>query len=63
MKWTVQKDGGLVEFLGIDGNCDQMATEKVFVGRGEELKQFCKVLKNPEVQDVLVVGQVGMEKT
>jgi len=34
-----------------------MAAERIFVGRYDELKQFKKVLKDPQGQAVLVVGQ------
>ena len=40
-----------------------MDENKIFVGRKDELKQFAKVLENPEGQAVLVVGQAGMGKT
>jgi energy-coupling factor transporter ATP-binding protein EcfA2 len=40
-----------------------MAAERIFVGRTQELKQFKKVLEDPQGQAVLVVGQTGMGKT
>ncbi|MCJ7777505.1 MAG: tetratricopeptide repeat protein [Sedimentisphaerales bacterium] len=40
-----------------------MAAERIFVGRTQELEQFKKVLKDPQGQAVLVVGQAGMGKT
>ncbi|MHC4173150.1 MAG: AAA family ATPase [Planctomycetota bacterium] len=40
-----------------------MAEGKIFVGRKAELEQFKKVLKNPQGQAVLVLGQAGMGKT
>ena len=40
-----------------------MSTERIFVGRRDELKQFDRVLRAEEGQVVLVVGQQGMGKT
>lgn len=40
-----------------------MTTEKIFVGRKAELEQFKKVLRKPEGQAVVVMGQRGMGKT
>jgi ABC-type ATPase with predicted acetyltransferase domain len=40
-----------------------MAEKRIFVGRGDELKQFAKVLERPLGEAVLVVGQRGMGKT
>jgi len=40
-----------------------MAEERIFVGRTKEIKQFKKVLADPQGQAVLVVGQAGMGKT
>ncbi|MHC4738107.1 MAG: tetratricopeptide repeat protein [Planctomycetota bacterium] len=40
-----------------------MNTEKIFVGREEELKEFMKALERPAGEAVLVVGQAGMGKT
>ncbi len=40
-----------------------MNTNKIFVGRKEELEQFKEVLENLQGQAVLVVGQAGMGKT
>ena len=36
---------------------------RIFVGRKDELRRFGEVLKEPEGQAVLVVGQAGMGKT
>ena len=40
-----------------------MSTERIFVGRREELDKFDHVLRAQEGQVVLVVGQQGMGKT
>jgi len=40
-----------------------MSANKIFVGRDAELKQFRKVLEDPQGQAVLVVGHRGMGKT
>ena len=40
-----------------------MTKEKIFVGRKQELEQFEQVVKDPQGQALLVVGQTGMGKT
>lgn len=40
-----------------------MSSDKIFVGRKDELEQFKKVLAEPQGQAVLVVGQAGMGKS
>lgn len=40
-----------------------MSTERVFVGREAELRQFKEVLEDPQGQAILVIGQAGMGKT
>ncbi len=40
-----------------------MSHERIFVGREDELNRFERVLRAPEGQAVLVVGQRGMGKT
>lgn len=37
-----------------------MTTDKIFVGRKEELEQFKKVLEEPKGEAVLVVGRAEM---
>ena len=40
-----------------------MAKNEIFVGRQEELKEFAKVLEEPQGQAIIVVGNRGMGKT
>ncbi len=42
---------------------EKICMDKIFVGRKTELEQFKEVLRKPEGQAVVVMGQMGMGKT